>query len=284
MGAPGIARGGPEARCGSQSQRGGFSMTRTSSGAADRRAPISEWRVGALRLTTFHRPDVLLNAQGANDWWQRVAGNPPEDRFSKPVTGEQSDGGRFGDGSLFMQVQPQALRVDWLFQESPDAVQTGETLFNERLVAFDPAAARWLEICPPVQRIAFGALALLPVDDRSAGYDRICNYLIFDVNADTSSDFNFRINRTRESTASQGLRINRVSQWSVGVFNRYTLRVSPQGLEQLPLPQRSRYHLRLELDINTDYARDTDLESSALPRIFRELVYLAQEIVREGDL
>jgi len=130
---------------------------------------------------------------------------------------------------------------------------------------------RWLAGCPPLQRLAFGAVLTRPVDDLLTGYRQISDYLPFvQLDPESSSDFSYQINRPRNSTVISGLRINRFSRWSVA-------RVFASTFD-------TQIGCRVELDINTAQEFQGELPQEKLPVIIQELVDLGKEIAENGDI
>ncbi|MSQ46812.1 MAG: hypothetical protein EXR78_00250 [Deltaproteobacteria bacterium] len=157
----------------------------------------------------------------------------------------------------------------------------------ESLNIFPQLMTRWLESreCPVTQRLAFGATLWQPVDDQQTGYRQLAAYLPglqLALEGEGASDFLYQINRARNSSSAiAGLRINRLSKWSVSFW----------AIAELPLVPEARFRFhqkgtgcRLELDINTHPDFPGDLPQDQLGQIFNELVTLGQEIAREGDI
>jgi len=252
-------------------------MTRT---AGDARAGLAAWSADLLRLTAFFAPGPVPEA---GRWWTHLTGTEPESSTNKPRTGELTDSGRIAGAIFEMQFQPG--RVDWLLAEpeEPDA-QAPPAMLPDRLETFSRLMAGWLGHCPPLQRLAFGAVLTLRVDDRAAGYRTISNYLNFDVDSDTSSDFSYKINRARPSATMPGVRINRLMKWGVVHLIRYAGTLSPAGGVLTGEDVATSHRCRLELDINTAPESSGALQQDQLPRLFGEMIELAQEIVNEGDV
>jgi hypothetical protein len=138
----------------------------------------------------------------------------------------------------------------------------------------------------PLTRLAFGAVLLQPVKSFAEGYERLERYLPFPLDSTNSSDFLYRINRSRLSFVGiSDLKINRLSTWAV-------LRVQQVGfaftLGDIPqLAPQSRGHefmvCRLELDINTDANFSRDMNQEYRDAILDELIDLGKEIAEKGD-
>jgi hypothetical protein len=212
-----------------------------------------------------------------------VAGDEPESRISKPRIGERQESGPFGEGKLILQVQPG--RVDWIYATDQDAKEGDqqELSFPPSLDLFSAAMADWLKSCSAMPRMAFGAVLRLPVSSREEGYRRISEYLPFEVDPETSSDFLYQINRQRESRVIPGVKINRLSKWSVGFVFRQMIQLTVPDREPNLYPLDEGQYCRIELDINTVPGPSSELPKDRLADVFGELVELGREIVREGD-
>lgn len=250
------------------------------------RLSLTAWQVETLRLTAFPSPAAQVTEP---TWWTDLVGEPPETRILHPRKGGWQEKGPFKGGKLVLRVQPN--RIDWLFTPVNDQEQEVESFptigsFPESLDVFLPLMVRWfdLETCPPVQRLAFGAVLLQPVEDRQAGYRQISPYLpSVQLDPEGSSDFSYRINRPRDSSSGIiGLRINRLSRWSVATWRAAEFSVGPALVGYFPGEEH--YACRLELDINTVPDFQGELHREQLPQIFEELVDVGKEIATEGDI
>ena len=221
--------------------------------AGNPRAELREWRAETLRLSTFHALGVLAELPQARDWWREVTGAETENRSENRKNGSLTDAGPWGDGSLVLQVLTSENRVNWFFGDTPSPDNPiSEASLVDRVHQFVDPMARWLDTCPPATRIAFGAVVVLPVADRITGYNRVSDYLNFDIDGTDAADFMFQINRVRRSAVAPEIQINRLARWSVGVFLRFALSLSAQGsmIEQAATGAGTSF-VRLELDINT---------------------------------
>ena len=253
-------------------------MTRS---AGSPRAASQDWKTEILRLTVFQGTgQTPFDPSG---WWQAIAGVSPESTVTKSRTGERVESGPFGGGVLVLHTQPG--RGDWLLLGPPEMAEPfAELRFPEATETFRDALRTWLEDRPNVARLALGAIVKLPVDDSEAGYRRISDYLPFDVDPVTSSDFLYQINRARQSTVLPSVRVNRLSKWSVGRSIRAVVIPDqvPLTLSLHEVPQSS--SCRLELDINTSTDSPFPLPNARLPALFDEFVDWAREIISEGDI
>jgi len=245
------------------------------------RAPVDAWQARSLRLTAF----ALLPPPefAAVEWWRALASETPETVTSQARIGRFRVEGDFGAGRLVLEFQ--GNRIDLSLSSPDDPEKWPENIpsigaFYEAKVTFLGLTARWLEICPPIQRLAFGALLILPTADTEQTYRQLSAYLPFRLDEKGSRDFHYRINRPRTSkTLPTGTKINRVLNWSA-------LRIKSFGghLGQPAFQVDEKTFCLLDLDINTDAEFSGELPKEQLPILLRELIDLATEIAAEGDV
>lgn len=248
--------------------------------------PLTAWQAESLRMTAFYNPQ---NKVSASSWWNEIVGGEPETRIFRPKEGIQREDGPFGQGKLILTVEP--VRIDWshiIVSDRESQAGGIPTLgsFPDSLDKFIPLMKQWfeLETCPPVQRLAFGAILLQPVENLQVGYRQLSLYLQRYVQLDPegSSDFLYSINRSRDSACGvEGLRINRLSKWSVASLKSFGLSIPPTSLMYFPGPEQ--FACRLELDINTVPDFPGEFSQEELPKIFQELVDFGKEIAEKGD-
>lgn len=236
-----------------------------------------EWQIESLRLTCFPSPGPALPRN--LDWWQQVTQQEPEQRTSNARVPSSEDEGPLDGGRLVLSVQP--LRIDWLYRAAePQALLGSMTAILPRWLE---AMVGWLQMAPPLDRLAFGAGLRLPAQSRENAYamiTRLLNRHRLDIAG--ASDFHFQINRRRPSRSdTPNLNINRLVKWSA--VRMYTV-----ALEMGPEVTRTRataesFACATELDMNTD-ANYGELPPERLTDIFRELVDLGREIAEQGDI
>jgi len=251
--------------------------------AAVRVDSVRELQTETLRVTAFLAPSTQVSEPA---WWADLVGTQPETRNSRPGRGEFQDAGPLGDGTLVLSVQPG--RVDWLLTPRQEAGAPSEIKwtgrFPDALEVFDPLIRRWLANCPPLIRLAFGAVVFEQVSDIVAGYRRLAEYLPgIQIDPEGSSDFFYQINRPRNSTLVDTLRINRLSKWSVTQFLPFRLMVAPHLIQSLPIGS-GELACRIELDISTTAEFVGELPRAKLPQLFEELKNLATEVATRGDI
>ena len=241
--------------------------------------PTVPWATESLRATVFPSPDAAIQPE---NWWQALLAQEPEQRIVRPRVGERKESGPFGSGLLTLMVRPE--RIDWRLSanlptdEIPDAFPSlGE--YGPTSTALADLVRSWIPLSPKADRIAFGAVALLPVASRIEGYEQLVTRLPA-VNLDPNgmSDFQYRINRPRPSTTIPELRINRLATWSVAALHIKLVLGAETGGRDVA------HAARLELDINTSPAFLGTFDPAQSAAVFGELVGLAQEILERGDV
>lgn len=163
--------------------------------------PLTAWQATGFRLTAF--PSPAADFEGTT-WWTDVVGTEPERRISKPKMSQQQDEGPSCDGNLILNVQPS--RIDWLLQPPREELEQisfpSIGSFPEVLDSYVKLMISWLAspTCPPLIRLAFGAILIQPTQDRAEAYKRLGPYLHYvEIDPKASSDFFYQINRPRKS-------------------------------------------------------------------------------------
>jgi hypothetical protein len=246
--------------------------------------PLDIWQVNTLRMTAFPSPAARVTGP---TWWMDLMDEQPEKRISQPRRGEQREEGPLAKGKLALGVG--LIRIDWVYTVADDpkfevgGIPTIGT-FPEALETFQSLMHRWfaLETCPPIQRLAFGAILWQPVENRQTGYRQLAPYLPA-VTLEGSSDFVYQINRPRaSSTGVAGLSINRLSKWTVMALGRAEFAIGAPAVAYMAQPLS--FACQVELDINTVPEFQEEFTREQLPQIFAELVDLGCEIASRGDI
>jgi hypothetical protein len=243
----------------------------------------SNWQAESLRVTAFPVPGTPIKEP---TWWSDLVGKPPEVRSKRLSQGTFQDEGLIQELKLTLSAQPS--RIDW-YLTLPEPGEASTALravgpLHESLKTFVPLMKSWLKVVVPPQRLAFGAALFQPVEDKISGYVQLRRYLPgIAIDPERSSDFSYQINRPRDSrTEIPGLRINRLSRWSVALRGGTQLRLSPHGVQAFSLGES--LAVRLEIDINTPAEFNGELPRERLCDIFDELVLFGCEIAEKGDI
>lgn len=241
------------------------------------------WETENLRLTAFPRDPERARECGT---WKDMTGRDPDSKQERPHERAVVEAGSFKPGWLTLEISP--ARIDWRYMvKRTEGLPTSKLevfgLFGETRKPFLRLMKRWLKTSPPLSRLAFGAILLMPVADRQEGY-RVLDQLLPPVQIDPEGmrDFQYRANRRRLSGSGiDGLEINRLSAWSVALLSSLSLQVSSGAARVVEIGETSA--CRLELDINTAAEFTGKLKKSMLPKLFQELVDLGVEISEHGD-
>ena len=243
----------------------------------------NEWDTKLLRFTGFLLPGTEIQD---TEWWNSVVREPPDNRQIQEKRRLSQNIGRFEEGNLTLKSE--SFRIDWLYQavDNPEELDMRGVLgpFNDALQVFQEAVYKWFSSgnFPSLQRVAFGAILLQPVETREIGYARLSKYLK-SVNIDPkgSRDFLYRINRRRDSSTNiADLRVNRLATWSVNT----------ERLVEFDFHHEEKYSgqetfaCNLEVDISTVPDPKRKFNASECRNIFDELAQLGIEISQQGDI
>jgi len=246
---------------------------------------FDSWKTTNLRLSVFIDSAIDLSVHIS---WSAVFGALPDTQNSQPKVGLIEAAGEFNDGQLVLRTSPG--RADLVFQTNSlidlsNVQQIDFQILDNILDSFTCQAnllLQKLKSIPDIQitRLAFGAELLLPMPDKQSSYVTL-NDLLHSVDVDqNSSDFQYFINRKRNSNIVTNVEINRLSQWSALVSRKITFSQNISSLQQLS----ETFACRLILDINTIPTDQFYLSVNNLDALYLELVKLGEEIAEYGDI
>lgn len=245
----------------------------------ERRA-ITDWHALSMRLTVFTA--MVVQRAEIDKWWERVSGEQPESLKESPKIGTVEIEGPFGSRYLGLSVT--VGRIDWNLTVLPTE-EPGSAKLSEFFQLFEGPMAKWLEEMPKVMRLALGVIAVLPIADRTTGYMQLGAYLPnVKLDPQTMQDFLYQVNRRRQSIAVENLTVNRLSKWSVGHFGRPRLSLQFPGAPAALVIDGENSACISDLDINSAPDRPDPFEGKDLPRLWKEFVGLAYELVENGDV
>jgi len=243
------------------------------------------WLTESIRLTAFaDSPNVDL---GVN-WWREVVGQEPASHTVQRVMPSLQDHGPIYNGYCNLSLTYQPGRIDWVMSAIIPETLKFESFPNfgpldEAVSRFRGIALTWLKSAPPLKRLAVGAVVLMPVADKSDGYQKIQRFLPSVKIDENSADFSYQINRPRESRTIGSLRINRLSRWSVAMLSGIQFQIGPGGSSQAIESPSGISAIRLDLDINTQPENVQPIAPEARAPLFEELTAFAREIADKGD-
>ncbi|MGO9597441.1 MAG: hypothetical protein ACLP7Q_05410 [Isosphaeraceae bacterium] len=244
------------------------------------RRSLQEWQAYQLRATMFTIPKA--SPVDPSGWWQQVTEEERDRVEDKPKIAQHVEEGRCFGGVLSLTTV--ANRIDWTLSPSIDVEKGLQELpsvgsYISVRDDFLAAISRWLPSAPPVQRLAFGALLMLPVSSKDESYRLLGAYLPFSPDPMTSSDLRYQINRPRESRVLTDLKVNRLQAWASA---RFRIQAGISGnVGEMVLQEQ--YAVSLESDINTEAAFMGVLPAERLSDLLSELSDYATELAAEGD-
>ena len=244
------------------------------------------WQVEILRATTFHvRGSYTLES---TNWWEAVIEDKPEQVVTRPREGIVQQSGAFEGRQLVFIGRPD--RIDWnllgVVGLPGEPMQGFPTLgpLSDALGSFRKVAEKWLIVSPELTRLAFGAVLSRRVADLASAYQELSRLLPkVELDSTDSPDFLYQINRPRTSKSPIGIRINRLSKWSVIQGGTISIGIGP-GVGPMLASGSPHLACRLELDINTAADSFNPIPRNARQVLFMELVELGSEIADQGDI
>jgi hypothetical protein len=252
------------------------------------------WEAESIRMTAFPVPATTVT--GYESWWSATNGAEPETVTNQAGAGKYQAVGvlkaRQAEYSCALSYAPD--RIDWLLgpyfsQNTFDLSKFTLGPVEEPWTLFHDIASSWLEkLSPRIARLAFGAVLVMRVPDRQAGYAKLNEYLpAVELDPVGSSDFFYSINRPRKSKSGvHNLEINRLSNWSVGHISPVQIQLtSPGGAQVTGIPSALSVSIcRLECDINTKPESIGELPRGELVNVFGEMMEFGKELAQRGDL
>jgi hypothetical protein len=242
-------------------------------------SPAPAWHIEQLRLTVFASAPAPTDYEG---WWAMAARTTPDSVNDQPKQALHQEIGTVDEvNRLVLQVQQR--RIDWLLVPEPPATDFATIgLFPEGLNSFVLLMKRWLPSCPGTDRLALGGVLFQPQPDKIAAYLALAKYLPMVKLDPDSSDLTYQINRPRVSQAGvRGLRINRLTKWSVMQLQQLTISPTPTRVQVEGADLR--IACRMEFDINSVPEFQGPLPKEKLSELVDEFALLTQEIAERGD-
>lgn len=242
----------------------------------------TDWQAESLRHTSFLLQPVEPTEK---NFWELLVGKQPDQRISRANERLTIEEGPFSTGRLHVELRSD--RIDWRFtfdQNSSPANLPTIGSYEEVRGDFQDLLKGWPSVCPPTNRIAYGAILILPVADLSTANNLIQGMMPMNrFNIANATDFLFRINRRRNIQSRAGeLSINRISTWSVANVSRILVDLSSSDRAKISTSDDVCV-CRLELDINTVPTPNVELDNDSLEDVFNTLVAFADEIAAQGD-
>ncbi|MXZ25081.1 MAG: hypothetical protein F4Y80_09505 [Caldilineaceae bacterium SB0665_bin_21] len=244
------------------------------------------WSVLQTRVTAFHPDDWI--AENLSDWWFTEFNQLPDRTETMPRENSTLIRGSIDIGQLRAVASPG--RTDFILQPHNGAVAATDPSTPSMGTSYQPIleksldfAGTWLSKAMQVNRLAIGAILILPFTDLKEVYGTLSHILPvenFDGSENTP-DFQYRINRVRPIDQPLATTINRLATWSV--VESFRVAINPGKLE----PQTNLVRgnsLQLELDINTRPEISIVFPPNSRLGVLRKLKEMAVEIAEQGDM
>lgn len=251
------------------------------------------WRVLNLRLSVFlpQTRDISIE-----DWKLLTGSDTPEaqiqqfgmKQLSGPAFGAQLHATSLpGRIDILLVPKPQVAAVSGEFPTGANAPMfVGD--FFQMLPLFRESTSQWLDgVSFDVMRVAVGATMLSPCEDMSESYDRLKSLLrSVTVMPQSMRDLAFVVNWPTPSRVLSEISLNRITKWAhVEIKGRFEV----QGLPNSPNLAADMVIVegpQLELDLSTPAPAQNSvpLSRSKLVPIYEELLDLAAENAREGEI
>jgi hypothetical protein len=241
-----------------------------------------DWGVQVARLTLFLSE---LHAVSDKDWAIITGQEEAETRQAVP-------GGKRLSGSVpngVMHMSATGSRFDVILTAAD--VDEGEEVqlpsvgpYDETFKSFFESTRKWIEeVKPSVTRVAFGAVLTWKAANREEAYGHLRDLLkSLKVDPKNMRDLQYRVNWPGESKIEQGLVMNRLTTWGALRIIRKLLQISGTAVESGDT--RQVHAVSLEMDHNTDEAKQAPFDQGNIIPIYSELVELARQNAAEGEV
>lgn len=226
--------------------------------------------------------------EGIEDtWWETTIGDRPDQVHVDNQKKAKIQKSMIKGNLWTMICQPG--RVDWTLEAIEKESDTTLDLLalgsmsTGTLEPFVNAIEKWLSICTPINRLAFGANLGKVTDNMRTGCEEIQQYLpSVELDPQNTANFLYQINRPRKSKVDSKITINRLNTWSMVIISTGGVMIDPTASKVLGNVQHVNV-CKLELDINTASSNSKIAEDKAID-MFKELTEQGHEISNKGDV
>jgi hypothetical protein len=210
---------------------------------------LKKWQTASLRITGFQFGALELDSVR---WWEALTGKPADSRNARPGIGQLVESGVIDGRVIQLQIQPG--RIDWLLlpkddPESEAFASLGD--YDSSLVYFSELISKWMVQAPPLNRLAFGALLLIPTVDQAQATEILAR-ILQDVTLNWAGikEFVLQVNRPEPSAVLPEIGpINRLVKWQTIVQKKIVANLLPAS--HAPFTTSEQTAVSLELDMNT---------------------------------
>ena len=245
------------------------------------------WNVHQLRITGFW---LDPKKEARKPIWETIVSSAPEKVLTQPEQGSIRETGRWSAGILDIQQQADRIHLRLVSDPMPGVnfrfVPLGGLppvgLFDDVLSEFVTMGNRWLSQRPSLRRLAFGSVLAQDVPNIESGNRALSSLLPLIKIPKNTEELYWGVNRPTKSKIIKGLRVNRLSRWTVTSAQISEFSQSATGL--IPTADPTEAHaLQVEFDISSDAKFSKGLGVTKLKALLGEFVMLSQEMARSGD-
>ena len=241
------------------------------------------WAAERLRFTGFYEESISIANTRLFDSVLQTA--PDELRQTNKAPSMVQESGPFGEDNTFQcEIHPDRFHLNLIPAESKaanDLVLIGE--YVDILKDFQGVIDDWFKRgeCPPLRRIAFGAVLCYRLTDLNEGYALFNDRLNLDIGGARLVEF--KINRRRTSQVIEDLEVNRLSSWLLAKVVSGQLAMSKDDDVVPSIAQRHAIDVcKLTLDVNSDPSHLSPL--AEIGSLFHEFADMGSEIAANGDI
>ena len=241
-----------------------------------------DWQVESLRIAVF--PEKNASISPSELWDQYIGVEPDETHIQRGRVNVREV--EYKNGRIVLIKRPDRIEWRYLAKQDEDTDTFGFPIIGsleeeiDVIIEFSKKLLETSDILP-INRLVFGAVLLNPEESLLAAYRNLQEFLPF-LNTANLYDFDYRVQRWRNSTVVNDLPINRGTWWTVVSLERSDFTLEPQTDPEL-ISTGLEFASRLVLDIDTSQERISSLPSEDLVKLFDELVQLGLELSEEGD-
>jgi hypothetical protein len=241
-----------------------------------------DWGVQIARLSLFlSEPHAISDKD-----WAIVTGQE-EAETRQAIPGGKRLSGPVPSGVMHMSATASRFDVILTAAESLEGEEVqlpSVGPHDDTFKSFFESTRKWIEeVKPSVTRVAFGAVLTCKAENREEAYGHLRDLLkSLKVDPKNMRDLQYRVNWPGKSKVEQGLVVNRLTTWSAFRFVRKLIQISGTALEGGDT--RHVDAVSLEMDHNTDEAKQAPFDQGKLIPIYLELVELARQNAAEGEV
>jgi hypothetical protein len=243
----------------------------------------------SLRISAFATAFADYRQPPLDEWWRIATGAEPEQVNRSAANQQAMAEGPWQSGRLALVATPG--RVDWHLTPPPSLSSEWPSIgkWPDSISMLIEPSAKWLGDVQSITRVAFGALVVLPVSDRFAGY-RLAEAALSELNLklpEGLTDFLIQFNLAMPSPIGPAeMKFNRLARWGVALLKQVFLQVAvaagtPTTVATGDLGRPEFHALRAELDFSTSADWNGALPPEQAVSLLKELANQAVGYVKE---